>query len=62
MCVLYKTLRSTFDVELIKITRKVISVKESIASRFKWIGKEQIVKRDAISSGLATKSGEHNNK
>ena len=62
MCVLYKTLRSTFDVELIKITRKVISVKESITSRFKWIREEQRVKRGAISSDLTTKSGEHNKK
>ena len=56
MRVLHKTLRSSFNVELIKITRKIISVEKSVASCLKWIRKEQRVTRDAISGNLATKS------
>lgn len=60
MRLLHKTLRSTFNVELIKITRKIISVEKSGTSCLKWIIKEQRVTRDAISSNLATKSGKCN--
>ena len=60
MRVLHKTLRSTFNVELIKITRKIISIKKSVASCLNWIIKEQRVTRDATSGNLATKSGKCN--
>ena len=60
MCVLYKTLRPTFDVKWIEIATKVLSLKKSITPCLKWIIEEQRLKRDAISSNLATKLGKGN--